>query len=132
MYNKAFLIGNLTKDPELRYTPSGIPVARFTIAINRTSSKTAQNEADFINIVAWRRLAEICGEYLKKGRPVFIEGRLQIRNYEKDGEQRTISEVVADGMQMLGKREDAGQKAPEAPTQAPGEQSTGGGEEIPF
>ncbi len=88
MYNKVFLIGNLTKDPELRYTPSGIPVVRFTVAVNRPSAKSEKNEVDFINVVAWRRLAEICGEYLKKGRPVSIEGRLQIRPYEKDGEKK--------------------------------------------
>jgi single-strand DNA-binding protein len=111
MYNKAFLIGNLTRDPELRYTPSGIPVAKFAIAINRPAAKGGTNEVDFINIVAWRRLAEICGEYLKKGRPVFIEGRLQIRSYEKDGVTKTISEVIADGMQMLGKREDGAAKS---------------------
>ena len=138
MYNKAFLIGNLTKDPELRYTPSGIPVARFTIAVNRPSAKQEKNEVDFINIVAWRRLAEICGEYLKKGRPVFIEGRLQIREYTTDGEKRTISEVVADGMQMLGKKEDsAGKHAPAPEAEHPGPvaeetQSTESGEEIPF
>jgi single-strand DNA-binding protein len=134
MYNKAFLIGNLTKDPELRYTPSGIPVTRFSIAVNRPtakSSKTPASEVDFINIVAWRRLAEICGEYLKKGRPVFIEGRLQIRSYEKNGEQKVISEVVADGMQMLGKREDSA-KAAEAPTAEAGPKAPSSDEEIPF
>lgn len=106
MYNKAFLIGNLTRDPELRYTTSGIPVARFAIAVNRFKKKgeaPGSQDVDFINIVAWRRLAEICGEYLKKGRPVAIEGRLQIRNYTgKDGQPRTMTEVVADNMQMLG------------------------------
>ena len=112
MYNKVFLIGNLTRDPELRYTTSGIPVARFAIAVNRFGQKNASGErsqeVDFLNIVAWRRLAEICGEYLKKGRPVAIEGRLQIRSYQgKDGQQKTMTEVVADNMQMLGKR-DAG------------------------
>jgi single-strand DNA-binding protein len=133
MYNKVFLIGNLTKDPELRYTPSGIPVARFTIAVNRPSAKSEKNEVDFINVVAWRRLAEICGEYLKKGRPVSIEGRLQIRPYEKDGEKKTFAEVVADGMQMLGKREGAHEKPsgeanePAATTDAPA-----GEEDIPF
>ena len=106
MFNKVFLIGNLTRDPELRYTPSGVPVVRFAIAVNRPKSKSnpEKAEVDFINITAWRRLAEICGEFLKKGRPVSIEGRLQVRTYEKDGEKRTISEVVADGMQMLGRR----------------------------
>ncbi|MFA4844086.1 MAG: single-stranded DNA-binding protein [Candidatus Margulisiibacteriota bacterium] len=108
MYNKVFLIGNLTRDPELRYTTSGIPVARFAIAVNRFKKGGAaegEQDVDFINIVAWRRLAEICGEYLKKGRPVAIEGRLQIRTFTgKDGQPRTMSEVVADGMQMLGQR----------------------------
>lgn len=110
MYNKVFLIGNLTKDPDLRYTPSGIPVARFTIAVNRPSAKSEAKEVDFINIVAWRRLAEICGEYLKKGRPVSIEGRLQIRPYEKNGEKKIMTEVVADGMQMLGRKDAVTQK----------------------
>ena len=109
MYNKVFLIGNLTRDPEVRYTTSGIPVARFALAVNRfrrsgTEGESSQ-EVDFINIVAWRRLAEICGEYLKKGRPVAIEGRLQIRSYTgRDGQKRTAAEVVADNMQMLGKK----------------------------
>lgn len=133
MYNKVFLIGNLTKDPELRYTPSGIPVARFTIAVNRPSAKSEKSEADFINVVAWRRLAEICGEYLKKGRPVSIEGRLQIRPYEKDGEKKTFAEVVAEGMQMLGRREGS----PSQPEKVQGEEhgatpAAGGEEEIPF
>jgi len=112
MYNKAFLIGNLTRDPELRYTTSGIPVARFAIAINRFGKKgpggDRNQEVDFINIVAWRRLAEICGEYLKKGQSVAIEGRLQIRTYDgRDGQKRTMTEVIADGMQMLGRKPQA-------------------------
>jgi len=133
MYNKVFLIGNLTKDPELRYTPSGIPVVRFTVAVNRPSAKSEKNEVDFINIVAWRRLAEICGEYLKKGRPVSIEGRLQIRTYEKDGEKKVFAEVVADGMQMLGKREGAAPQPEKAQKEEPGETpASGTSEEIPF
>jgi single-strand DNA-binding protein len=108
MYNKVFLIGNLARDPELRYTPSGIPVARLVIAVNRIKKQDANNpggEADFINLVAWRRLAEICGEFLKKGMPIAVEGRLQIRSYEKGGEKRTMTEVVLDNMQMLGRKE---------------------------
>lgn len=108
MYNKAFLIGNLTRDPELRYTPSGVPVAHFTIAVNRPKRKGQEKDSvDFIPIVAWRRLAEICGEFLKKGRPVAVEGRLQIRNYTtKAGEKRTTSEIIADNVQMLGRKPD--------------------------
>jgi single-strand DNA-binding protein len=87
---------------------------------------------DFINVVAWRRLAEICGEYLKKGRPVSIEGRLQIRDYEKDGEKKVFAEVVADGMQMLGKREGSGTQPGKVQNEGPGEAPASGGEEIPF
>lgn len=125
MYNKVFIIGNLTADPELRYTPSGIPVVSFTVAVNRPQKKDADRKeaVDFIRVVAWRRLAEICGEYLKKGRPVAVEGRLQIRSFVgKDGENRTMAEVVADGMQMLGRKGEASAPAPSAATE----------EDIPF
>ncbi|MCX5750485.1 MAG: single-stranded DNA-binding protein [Candidatus Saganbacteria bacterium] len=108
MYNKVFLIGNLARDPELRYTPSGIPVARLVIAVNRIKKQDAGSQggdADFINLVAWRRLAEICGEYLKKGMSIAVEGRLQVRSYEKGGEKKTMTEVILDNMQMLGKKE---------------------------
>jgi single-strand DNA-binding protein len=133
MYNKVFLIGNLTKDPELRYTPSGIPVVRFTIAVNRPSAKNEKKEVDFINVVAWRRLAEICGEYLKKGRPVSIEGRLQIRPYEKDGDKKVFAEVVADGMQMLGRKEGSAAQPEKVQAEEPGvSPSAGEGDEIPF
>ena len=131
MYNKVFLIGNLTRDPELRYTTSGIPVARFAIAINRITGKNAQPEVDFINIVAWRRLAEICGEYLKKGRPVAIEGRLQIRSYTgRDGQKRTMTEVIADNMQMLWKREAASEKP--APAETVADSAPVEEDDIPF
>tara|TARA_A100001011_G_C14143733_1_gene770912 strand:+ start:146 stop:538 length:393 start_codon:yes stop_codon:yes gene_type:complete len=108
--NQAILIGRLTKDPEFRLTPSGIPVCRFTIAINRYRKNQDEKTADFIRIVAWRRLAEICNEYLKKGKLIAIEGRLQIDKYEKDGQTKSFSEVHADNMQML----DRGITGPEA------------------
>lgn len=101
----------------MRYTPQGIAVARFTMAINRppagragppasgaNAAENSGNDVDFIPCVAWRRLAEICGEFLKKGRPVAVEGRLQLRPYEKDGQKRIFSEVIVDNMQMLGRR----------------------------
>lgn len=131
------------RDPDLRYTPSGIPVARFTVAVNRIRRKEETEEdrqgtnqdVDFINVVAWRRLAEICGEFLKKGRPVAIEGRLQIRDFEKNGEKRTMVEVVADNMQMLGKKSDFPVGSSEA-TAYTVEGESGGEEEkeseIPF
>jgi single-strand DNA-binding protein len=128
MYNKAFLIGNLTRDPEVRYTTSGIAVARFAIAVNRIGAKQAADpasEVDFINIVAWRKLAEICKTYLKKGQPVAIEGSLQIRKYEKDGQQKVFAEVIADNMQMLGRKSDSTKSEP------PAEKNTGD-QEVPF
>ena len=100
MLNYTILIGRLTRDPDSRLTPSGIPVARFTIAVDKIR-KDGDNTADFIRVVAWRRLAEICHQYLKKGKLVSVEGRLQIDQYEKDGERKEFAEVVADTMQML-------------------------------
>lgn len=98
--NKIILIGRLTADPELRYTPSGAPVANFTLAVDRKFSKA--DETDFIPVVAWRRLAEICNEFLNKGKLVAVEGRLQTRTYEdREGQRRKAFEVVADEMQML-------------------------------
>ena len=101
--NHAILIGNLTRDPELRYTPGGTPVANFTIAVNRPFiTQEGEREADFIPIVVWRKRAETCSEYLAKGSQVAVEGRLQIRNYEdKDGVKRRVAEVVAWSVQFL-------------------------------
>ncbi len=116
MYNKVFLIGRLVRDPEMRLTMSGIAVTQFTIAINRPPRKdSVEKTADFIRVVAWRRLAEVCNEYLKKGKLVSIEGRLQFSSFEKDGEKRSVSEVVADGMQMLDKIGDVSHDVPAFP-----------------
>lgn len=106
MYNKTFLIGRLTRDPEKRYTPAGIPVTRFSIAINRGFKRAETSEVDFIRIVAWRKLAEICAEYLKKGRLVAIEGALRINSFTgRDGQKKNFSEVVAENMQMLERKQ---------------------------
>ena len=105
MYNKVFMIGRLTRDPETRVTMSGITITRFTVAVDRFKKKDAQeNTADFIRVVCWRRLAEICGEFLSKGKLVAVEGRLQVESYEKDGEQKESAEVVADNVQMLDRK----------------------------
>lgn len=106
--NKSILIGRLTRDPELRMTSAGTPVARFSVAIdrNRKRADNAVNQTDFIRVVAWNRLAEICHQYLKKGKLVSIVGRLQIDSYEKDGDTRVSAEVVADDMQMLDRMSD--------------------------
>jgi len=102
MYNKVFLIGRVAKDPELRLTPSGIPVTRFVIAVDRFKKKSSEEKiTDFFRIVAWRRLAEICNQYLKKGKLIELEGKLQVDSYQKDGEYRSITEIIMDNMQML-------------------------------
>lgn len=101
--NKVFLIGRLTRDPELRYTSSNIPVASFSIAVNRTfANQNGEREADFINIVVWRKQAENCKNYLNQGSQVAIDGRIQTRNYEdQNGQKRYVTEVVADNVQFL-------------------------------
>ena len=103
MYNKAFLIGRLVRDPESRVTESGITVARFTIAVDRIRGKGQEPVTDFIRVVTWRRLAEICAQYVKKGKLVAVEGRLQLSYYEKEGTQMQSAEIVADNLQMLDK-----------------------------
>ena len=104
--NKTFLIGNLTRDVDLKYTSSGKPVANFGLAVNRTYTNPDGEKVDdvcFVDIVAWDRLAEVCGEYLTKGRPVFIEGRLQMDSWEsEDGQKRSKLKVVAQNIQFLG------------------------------
>lgn len=101
MLNKVILIGRLTRDPELRYTPNGTPVASFTVAVNR---KFKREEADFIPIVVWNKLAEHCATYLGKGRLVAVEGRLQVRNYDtQDGQKRWVTEVICEDIRFLDK-----------------------------
>lgn len=103
MYNKVILIGRVAADPELRYTPSGKPVVNFVIAVNRPKfGEAQQSNADFINIVAWQKLAEICANYLTKGKLIMIDGALHTRTYEtKDGQKRKAYEVLANTMKML-------------------------------
>lgn len=101
--NRVILIGRLTKDPELKYTPNGKAVASFTIAVNR---KFNRNEADFINVVVWNKLAEHCANYLGKGRLIALEGRIQVRSYDaQDGTKRWATEVVGDDVKFLDRGE---------------------------
>ncbi|MGA9172965.1 MAG: single-stranded DNA-binding protein [Thermoactinomyces sp.] len=103
MINRVILVGRLTRDPELRYTPSGVAVTRFSIAVNRNyTNQNGEREADFINIVTWRGLAENCANYLKKGSLVGVDGRLQTGKYENQ-EGRTVytTDVVADDVRFL-------------------------------
>jgi len=101
--NQVVLIGNLTRDPELRYTPDGTPVTSFTVAVNRPFvNRQGEREADFVPVVVWRKRAETCSEYLMKGSQVAVEGRLQVRNYEdKDGIRKWVTEVVARRVDFL-------------------------------
>lgn len=102
--NKVYLIGNLTRDPEMRSTSAGISVCNFSIAVNRRfkNAQTGQQETDFFNIVAWRQLAELCGRYLAKGRKVAVFGSIQTRSYEaQDGSKRTAFDIVADEVEFL-------------------------------
>lgn len=101
--NKVFLIGRLTKDPELRYTGNNTAVATFTLAVNRNfANQSGEREADFINIVVWRKQAENVKNYIKQGSQVAIDGRIQTRNYEdQNGQKRYVTEVVADNVQFL-------------------------------
>ncbi len=104
--NKVFLIGNLTRDPELRYLPDGKPVCNFGIAVNRTyitANKERKEDVCFLRIVVWGKQAESCSQYLSKGRSVFIEGRLQSRSWENSsGEKRSALDIIADRVQFLG------------------------------
>jgi single-strand DNA-binding protein len=125
-FNKVILLGNLTRDPELRYTPNNAPVCSFDLAINRnytTQAGERREEVCYVTIVAWGKQAETCNEYLSKGRPALVEGRLSLRSWETpDGQKRSKHEVVADRVQFLGGRK--GAEAETAPS--PGE------DEVPF
>jgi single-strand DNA-binding protein len=103
--NKIFLVGNLTRDPELRYTPQGTAVTTLRIAVNRSfkdKSGQAQKDTCFVNVVVWAHMAEVCNQYLQKGKPVFVEGRLQSRSWQNsEGKNRSVLEVVATRVQFM-------------------------------
>lgn len=107
MLNRTILIGRLTKDPELRYTPNGVAVASFKLAVNRNrANRDGEREVDFIPIVVWQKQAENCANYLHKGSLVAIDGRLQVRTFDgNDGQRRWITEVIAEYVRFLDKRE---------------------------
>ncbi|EEO6164851.1 single-stranded DNA-binding protein [Listeria monocytogenes] len=109
MMNRVVLVGRLTKDPELRYTPAGVAVATFTLAVNRTfTNQNGEREADFIQCVVWRKPAENVANFLKKGSMAGVDGRIQTRNYEdNDGKRVFVTEVVAESVQFLEPRNHA-------------------------
>jgi single-strand DNA-binding protein len=121
--NKVILIGNLGKDPELKFTPSGVAMAKFSLATTeriKEADGNVREQVEWHNIVLWKRLAEIANEYLKKGSPVYIEGRIQTRSWEdKDGQKRYMTEIVGRNIQLLGRRGEGG-----------GEGQVGGGDNV--
>ena len=127
--NKVMLIGNLTRDPEIKYTPKGTAIADIGLAVNRnytTESGEKREEVTFIDVTLWGRVAEIVGEYCKKGRPLFVEGRLQLDTWDdkQTGQKRSKLKVVGDNIQLLGGRDGGGGGA----AGAPGGGGGGGGE----
>jgi len=113
MLNRVILIGRLTRDPELKYTPSGTAVASFTLAVDRRPNAQGEREADFIPIVVWQKQAESCANYIGKGSLVAIDGRMQVRSYDdKDGNRRWMTEVIAENVRFLDKRGEG--RAPDA------------------
>jgi single-strand DNA-binding protein len=128
MINVVVLVGRLVADPELKYTPSGVAVATFRIAVDRRPNSQGVKEADFINIVAWRQSAEFAANYLGKGRLVAVEGRLQIRNWvAQDGSKRSTAEVVANELRGLDRPRTQGDAGPGGPPdEAPPAPNMGG------
>lgn len=114
--NKVFLIGNLTRDPELRYTPSGVAVVNLRLAVNRRfrdRNGEQKEEVCFVTVTAWDKQAEVCNQYLSKGRPVFVEGRLQSRSWEdKEGQKRNVLDIKAERVQFLGSAKAPGVAVP--------------------
>lgn len=118
MLNRVVLVGRLASDPELKYTPSGIAVANFRLAVDRRPNAQGEREADFVPIVVWRQSAEFAANYLTKGRLVAVDGRLQIRSWvAQDGTRRTHAEVVAESLKSLDKPKERTDAAPAAATE---------------
>ena len=134
--NKVFLIGNLVRPPELRYTPTGTAVADLRLAVSRryaTQSGEKRDDTCFLTVIVWAKQAEACAEYLDKGSPILVDGRLQTRDWEtKDGQKRSVVEVVAERVQFMGRGKTAsGMAVPEA-VEAHGEARGEGDDEVPF
>ena len=106
--NKVFLIGNLTKDPELSTTNNGVKFCKFTLAVSRNYSKDGKRETDFLNVVVWRAQADNCARYLKKGSKAAVSGSIQTRNYENEGRRVYVTEIAADEVQFLSTKNEDG------------------------
>ena len=132
MLNRIVLIGRLTRDPELRFTQSGIAVASFTLAVDRNFKNAAgERETDFIDIVVWRQQAELCAKYLSKGKLAAVDGSLHIRNYEtQDGQKRKAAEVVADSVRFLSPKDGGSSDSYNAPASQGGSPFGEGSDEM--
>jgi single-strand DNA-binding protein len=134
--NKVLLIGNLTRPPELRYTPSGTAVADLRLAVNRnytTQGGDRREETCFLTVVVWGKQAESCQTYLEKGSPIFVEGRLQTREWEgKDGQKRTVVEVVAERVQFMGRGKGAAPASTPPAVEPFGDDAAGSEDDVPF
>lgn len=132
--NKVFLLGHLGQDPELKYTPAGVAVASFSLATNESYKDKADKEVsktEWHRLVVWNKQAEIAAEYLKKGAQIFVEGKLQTRSWEKDGQKHYMTEIVVLNFQMLGRKSDGGAESP-APSDEQAPLVQDGEEGLPF
>jgi single-strand DNA-binding protein len=119
--NRIVLVGKLNSDPEVRFTVEGVQVAKFQLSVERFAQENAQKQVDIIDIVAWRRLAEISGQYLKRGKSVLVEGRIQVRTYENEsGARKWATEVVARSIKMLDQAEKQSAPQPSSTDEVPG------------
>lgn len=134
MLNRIILIGRLTRDPELRYTPQGVPVASFSLAVDRPfTNQSGQRETDFIDCVAWRKLGETVSNHLSKGRLAAVEGRLQIRSYEaQDGSKRRVAEVIADNVRFLDRPREGQAAGPSGDAAGFGDEDVALPDDLPF
>lgn len=132
--NKVIIIGNLTRDPETATTGSGIQKCSFTVAVQRRfANAQGVREADFIPVVAWRQLAELCGRYLAKGRKVAVEGSIQTRSYDaQDGTKRYVTEIIAENVEFLSSRDDPKEASAPAPKAAQDGFAEVDDDELPF
>ncbi len=130
--NRIILVGNLTSDPEVRFTVEGVQIAKFQLAVDRFVQEGAPKQMDYIDVVAWRRLAEICGQSLKKGKPVLVEGRIQVRTFENEnGARKWATEVIAKSIKLLAPQESAGRGDAAHPASSDTLDEVPGIEELP-
>ena len=134
--NLIVLMGRLVRDPELKYTPQGTPVASFTLAVDRDFKNAhGEKETDFIYCLAWRKTGETIAQYLRKGRRMTVEGRLQVRSYEtNDGQKRTVSEVIVNQFHFVdfGKKSETASSTPDVPPPLPDEEAMSVPDDLPF